>query len=131
MISKKETFDTTHTVPLDAPVKLLETYGCLYVCYYLADNTVSEPAQGAPNALTVLMQSASRLVLPPVCQSPSPGTEQLRGDQALRNDVIAYLEERKVGWSPSVVSTSGEQLVKILTAALWYLDSHHKQFEDR
>ena len=35
-ISQNERLDTTHTVPLDAPVKLLETYGCLYVCYYLA-----------------------------------------------------------------------------------------------
>ena len=30
-----ERLDTTHMVPLDAPVKLLETYGCLYVCYCL------------------------------------------------------------------------------------------------
>ena len=77
------------------------------------------------------MQRESKRVLPPVCQSPSSGSEQLRGDQVLRNDVIGYLQERKVGWSPSVVSTSGEQLVKTLTAALWYLDPHHKQFEDR
>ena len=46
IISKNERLDTSHTVPLDAPVKLLETYGCLYVCHYLADNTVWEPAQG-------------------------------------------------------------------------------------
>ena len=130
-ISQNERLDTTHTVPLDAPVKLLETYGCLYVCYYLADNTVREPTQGGRNALTVLMQSESRLTLPPVCRNPSSGTEQLRGDQALRNDVIGYVQERKVGWSPSIVSTCGEQLVKTLTAALWYLDSHHEQFEDR
>ena len=131
VISKNEKLDTTHTVPLDAPVKLLETYGCLYVCYYLADNTVRETSQESPNALTILMQRVSQRVLPPVCQSPSSGSEQLRGDQVLRNDVIGYLQERNVGWSPSVVSTSGEQLVKTLTAALWYLDPHHKQFEDR
>ena len=56
VISKSEKLDTTHTVPLDAPVKLLETYGCLYVCYYLADNTVRETSQESPNALTMLMQ---------------------------------------------------------------------------
>ena len=56
VISKNEKLDTTHTVPLDAPVKLLETYGCLYVCYYLADNTVRETSQESPNALTMLMQ---------------------------------------------------------------------------
>ena len=79
VISKNEKLDTTHTVPLDAPVKLLETYGCLYVCYYLADNTVRETSQESPNALTMLMQSESKRVLPPVCQSPSSGSEQLRG----------------------------------------------------
>ena len=88
IISKNERLDTSHTVPLDAPVKLLETYGCLYVCYYLADNTVREPAQGGRNALTVLMQSESRLTLPPVCQNPSSGTEQLRGDQALETMLL-------------------------------------------
>ena len=46
IISKSERLDTTHTVLLDAPVKLLETYGCLHVCYYLTDNTAREPAQG-------------------------------------------------------------------------------------
>ena len=80
VISKNEKLDTTHTVPLDAPVKLLETYGCLYVCYYLADNTVRETSQESPNALTMLMQRESQRVLPPVCQSPSSGSEQLRGD---------------------------------------------------
>ena len=66
VISKNEKLDTTHTVPLDAPVKLLETYGCLYVCYYLADNTVRETSQESPNALTMLMQPESKRVLPPV-----------------------------------------------------------------
>ena len=32
-ISQNERLDTAHTVPLDAPVKLRETYGCLYVCF--------------------------------------------------------------------------------------------------
>ena len=75
VISKNEKLDTTHTVPLDAPVKLLETYGCLYVCYYLADNTVRETSQESPNALTMLMQRESQRVLLPVCQSPSSGSE--------------------------------------------------------
>jgi len=55
IISKNEKLDTTHTVSLDAPVKLLEAYGCLYVCYYLTDNTAREPAQGGRNALTFPM----------------------------------------------------------------------------
>ena len=55
IISKSERLDTTHTVLLDAPVKLLEMYGCLYVCYYLADNTIREPAQGVQYALTFPM----------------------------------------------------------------------------
>jgi hypothetical protein len=29
--------EPAHTVPLDAPIKLLETYGCHYICYYLCE----------------------------------------------------------------------------------------------
>ena len=79
VISKNEKLDTTHTVPLDAPVKLLETYGCLYVCYYLADNTVRETSQESPNALTMLMQRESKRVLPPVCRPTALFFVSIRG----------------------------------------------------
>ena len=130
--SNERMTEPTHAVPLDAPFQLLETYGCHYVRYNLA-GTVAQAETQEPNALSILMQNAGRLVLPPAVNVPvcSSSEQQLRGNQRLRNDVLQYLQERKVGWSPSTVSTTGEQLVKVLTSALWYLDPHHKQLSDR
>lgn len=84
---KQMLVDPTHVVPLEAPVRLLETYSCHYVGYYLADSTTtSEEAQTQqqPNALEILMQNAGRLALLPVAVNASllSGSEQqLRGDQ--------------------------------------------------
>ena len=126
---------SAHTVPLDAPVTLLETYGCHYVNFYLAtsSSTISQAQQQLPNALEMLMQNAERLVLPPaaIYDSSSDSDQHICGDYRLRNDFIHYLETKKVGWSPSTVSTTGEQFVKTLVSALWCLDPHHQQFIDR
>lgn len=129
--SNERLVEPAHTVPLDAPIKLLETYGCHYVCYYLEEQSVgASKAHETRNVATVLMQSARQLIQPPI-STPASDSEQLRGDHALRNDFIQYLQENGVGWTPSVVSTTGENFVKILTSTLWYLDPHHKQFEER
>ena len=122
----------TQYVSLDAPIKLLETYGCHYVSYYLACSEDTRARQ-EPNALTILMQNAAgRLVLPDTTINVvSSSQQQLRGDQRLRNDFLHYLEERKVRWNPSVVSNTGEEFVKSMTSALWYLDPHHQQLLDR
>ena len=86
--------------------------------------------QQLPNALEMLMQNAERLVLQPAAiydSSRSDSDQHIRGDYRLRND---FIETKKVGWSPSTVSTTGEQFVKTLVSALWCLDPHHQQFID-
>ncbi|KAL5481780.1 hypothetical protein EMCRGX_G022018 [Ephydatia muelleri] len=45
-------------------------------------------------------------------------------------DLDCSNKTKKVGWSPSTVSTTGEQFVKTLVSALWCLDPHHQQFID-
>ena len=75
-------------------------------------------------------------MLPPAsvgttASSSSGCDQQLRGDQRLRNDYLQYLQDRKVGWSPGIVSSTGEQFVRTMTSALWYLDPHHQQLMDR
>ena len=65
-----------------------------------------------------------------IYDSSSDSDQHIRGDYRLHNDFIHYLETKKVGWSPSTVSTTGEQFVKTLVSALWCLDSHHRQFID-
>ena len=98
--SNERMVEPAHTVPLDGPIKLLETYGCHYICYNLFEETVvGAEASKTRNVATVLMESTRQLVQPPIV-TPSSNSEQLRADHALRNDVIRYLRENNVGWSP-------------------------------
>ena len=100
-VADDKSVHSAHTVPLDAPVTLLETYGCPYVKFYLAtsSSTISQAQQQLPNALEMLMQNAERLVLPPaaIYDSSSDSDQHIRGDYRLRNDFIHYLETKKVG----------------------------------
>lgn len=41
------------------------------------------------------------------------------------------LEKNGIGWSPQYVSSLGESCVNQLTAALWYLDTHHDTLRER
>ena len=52
-VADDKSVHSAHTVPLDAPVTLLETYGCHYVKFYLAtsSSTISQAQQQLPNAL--------------------------------------------------------------------------------
>ncbi|KAL5474590.1 hypothetical protein EMCRGX_G026560 [Ephydatia muelleri] len=99
-VADDKSVHSAHTVPLDAPVTLLETYGCHYVKFYLAtsSSTISQAQQQLPNALEMLMQNAERLVLPPaaIYDSSSDSDQHIRGDYRLHNDFIHYLETKKM-----------------------------------
>ena len=82
-----------------------------------------EQPQSASNAFTVLMSSQKRILL----LSKAIG-ESLRVDQRLCNDVIDLLSSMNIGWSPDIVDTVGQQCIKVIVAALWYLDPHHDRF---
>jgi len=57
---------------------------------------------------------------------------KLRGDQKLRNDLLDLLEKLGIpGWTRDCVDTSGERCIRVITQALWYIDTHHQQFADR
>ena len=74
------------------------------------------------------MQSESHLVLPPVCQSPFPGTEQLHGDQALRDDVICWLK-CKCGVTTDQGSHRGglQQLWQVVSHTMLVVITHAQQ----
>ena len=94
--SNERMVEPAHTIPLDGPIKLLETYGCHYICYNLFEETVvGAEASKTRNVATVLMESTRQLVQQPIV-TPSSNSEQLRADHALRNDVIRYLRENDV-----------------------------------
>ena len=43
----------------------------------------------------------------------------------LFNAVIDLLEEQKLSYSSAKAESSGQNLVKMLTDCLWYIDGHH------
>ena len=110
-ISKDDKFCDSHSVPIDAPLILLDRFKCLFVCFYFA---LLVPAH-APcrSAFDVLMQQSRELRLPPIVDDL-----RLRGDQRLRNELLKLLGALKVGWSPDIVNLAGEELVRKLSAAL-------------
>ena len=68
------------------------------------------------------MVSARELKLPPKVLS---NYETGRGDLRFHDDVIDYLHERNLGFSP------GNQVVKCLTDALFYIQAHYKTLQSR
>ena len=123
-ISKDDRFIDTHSVPLDAPLSILSQLNSQYICYHLAPSLV--PSSSSRSASEVLMQRSRETVLPAPTTNPN-----LRGDQQVRNVLLSLLSELKVGWSPCVVQSTGERFVRILSAALWYLDCHHESFRNQ
>ena len=51
-----------------------------------------------------------------------------RGDLRLHDDIIDFLRERNLGFSPGLENTTGGQIVKCLTDALFYI---HKTLQAR
>ena len=90
------------------------------------DPAATAPQTSRPNAFAILMSSGQERRLPKIIEG-----EQLRGDQKLRNAVLNVLEKNGIGWSPQYVSSLGESCVNQLTAALWYLDTHHDTLKER
>ena len=120
--SNERLVEPAHIAPLDAPIKLLETYNCHYVCYYLEEESVEAlaAADEVRSVATVLMQSARQVIQPPIA-TPSSDS-QLRGDYTLRNDFIKIMLDRALVLFQLLVNT---------LSTLWHLDPHHKQFEER
>ena len=59
-----------------------------------------------------------------------PEGNHLRADQQLYNDVIECLNSMEVGWTAHNMPR-GQLLMKTLSNALWYSDSHHDTLRER
>lgn len=46
----------------------------------------------------------------------------------MKNDVVDWCAEHGAGWTSHSME-SGQKVVKALTSALWYLESHYQKFE--
>ena len=85
VIAKNEKFiDPCHRVPADAPLSLCDQFGCMNVCIYLENMSVSPTAERT--IASVLMERSREIVLPQFL-APSEG-RNLRDDQRLRNDIV-------------------------------------------
>ena len=62
---------------------------------------------------------------------PKKVTDERTGKDRMKNKVIDLLEQKRLGWSASYVTTTGRKFVDLLTDVLWYLDGCHKTFEGR
>lgn len=123
-ISTDDKFENTHCVPLDAPLTLLNQFNSHYVCFHLLTAVVIPAVNStARNVCEVLMQQSKEQHLPPTLT----GTH-IRADQQVYNKLLEVLGTLKVGWSPSIVNSTGKKFVHLLAACLWYLDCHHDNF---
>ena len=94
-----------------------------YVRYEMATD---EQPQITPirNAFTVLMDASKQLKLPAKTFSTPERYEIGRGDHRLHDDIIDFLKERGLGFSPGTENTTGKQVVKALCDALFFIQPH-------
>ena len=105
-------------------VQVCKQFSCPKVTYYFCSKEVQ--VAPAKNAFAVLMQSQRERRLPAKVSS-----DKLRGDQRMFNDVVDMLGAMNIGWTPDLVGSVGENCVKVIVSALWYIDPCRKQFVER
>ena len=96
-------------------VQVCKQFSCPKVTYYFCSKEVQ--VAPAKNAFAVLMQSQRERRLPAKVSS-----DKLRGDQRMFNDVVDMLGAMNIGWTPDLVGSVGENCVKVIVSALWYID---------
>ena len=102
-----------------------------YICFVFPSSTAEDGRSrgGEVKAYSVLMASSAReLKLP---SKLLMNYETGRGDLRLHNDIIGFLRERNLGFSPGLENTTGSQIVKCLTDALFYIQPHYKTLQAR
>ena len=91
--------------------------------------SVSEQAQnsGTQNAFMLLMASSRQTAsLPSKWEIKTPNKKL-----EMKNYVIDFLENNKLGWDPSHAQQCGTAFVNTLVDSLWYIDGSHKTLSDR
>lgn len=91
-----------------------------------------EPSDNPPrNAYTVMMMAAKELKFPSKVFSTPERYEIGRGDHRLHDDVVDFLRNKGLGFSPGAENTTGKQVVKSVSDALFYIQPHLKTFNGR
>ena len=107
------------SVPLDSAI---QTFGP-----YLRYHTEAKEAVCPPrvDAFALMMCSQRQI---DQRKLPSKLVVRTKKDQ-LFNDVVDMLKPRGLLFSSNEVASSGQNLVKLLTDSLWYIDGHHESMK--
>ena len=117
-------------VPMAFNIQECCTVNGRYIRFIFQPNIVRDSGarNDGVNTFSVLMASARELKLPPKVLS---NYETGRGDLRLHDDIIDFLRERNMGFSPGIENTTGSQIVKCVTNALFYIQPHYKTLQGR
>ena len=118
------------TVPMAFNVRECCAMNGRYIRFFFPPSTTEDGKSrgGEVNAYSVLMESARESKLPSKLLT---NYETGRGDLRLHDDIIDFLRERNLGFSPGLENTTGSLIVKCLTDALFYIQPHHKTLQAR
>ena len=115
------------SVTMNSPLYLCEQFNASVVTYFVLSNELSatktEPKR---NTFAMMMASTSTMRVPAKKDTPAP-----TNFDRLYNNIIDFLEEQNVKWSPSIINTTGVEFVKCLTSVLWHITCHRDVFEER
>ena len=83
------------------------------------------------NAFTVMLTSATELKLPPKILTTNERYEVRRDDRHLHYDIIDLFNHKGFGFSPATGNSTGKQIVKALTDAIFHIQPRLRTFNGR
>ena len=106
---------------VSAPLRICKQFDAFNVTYIIKTN---ETRPSIPNAFDEIMRNASQLSVP-------EKTSEKNNFDKLRNELVSYMDENSIGWSKSIVETTGKRFVDNLASILWHITCHHDYFRKR
>ena len=130
--SLSKSIDCTQSVMIELGFNVLEccSLNGQFVRYIVEERDLNCGTSSQRDAFTVLMTSAKKPRLPPKLLTPGK-YDSGRGDHRLHDDIIDFLGTKKLGFGAGTENTTGKQVVKALSNALFYFQPHCKSLNDR
>ena len=91
-----------------------------FVEFFISPIAEIPTASVTSSAFDMLMAGSKRRFLPDKSEAANKKSD-------LKNDVIDWLENNKLGWSGGCIKSSSSFFVNTLTGVLWDVDRYHKQ----
>ena len=108
---------------LTTPVHICRQFNAFNVTYVIRKER-KNTKENTANAFDRMMSMASKKFAPDKVQVNN-------NFDKLMNELISYLNINRLGWSKSIVDTTGISFIKCLTSALWHTTCHHDSFKER